>query len=55
VIDFRSKNSEVVLNFTLLSLYLFFENIDVFLFVAHQKYKIVGKDIGMIGHEVAEL
>jgi len=55
MIDLRSKNSKVVLNFTLLSLDLLFQDVDVFLFVAQQKYKVIGKDIGMIGHEIAEL
>jgi len=55
MIDFRSENSEVVLNFTLLLLDLLFQNIDVFLLIAKQKYKIVGKDIRMVSHQVAQL
>jgi len=55
MIDFRSENSEVVFNFTLLLLDLLFQNIDVFLLIAKQKYKIVGKDIRMISHQVAQL
>jgi hypothetical protein len=32
-----------------------FQNIDVFLLIAKQKYKIVGKDIRMVSHQVAQL
>lgn len=55
MIDLRPEDGKIILNFTLLPLDFFFQDVDIFLFVAQQKYEIVGKDIDVIGHEVRQL